>query len=319
MICALCFGKCYGHDDVEFRALLHKANQFGQTVGAGSLVDVMPWLQYFPNPVRSVFKNFEHLNNEFFKFVQDKVKQHRETFDPEITRDMSDAIIGVIDKADSNNGLTTEHTEATVSDLIGAGLDTVSTALHWLLLLLAKYPEMQTKLHKLIDQVVGRNRLPSVEDRGQLAYLDAFIYETMRFTSFIPITIPHSTTSDVIIEGCHIPKDTVVFINQWSINHDPSTWKEPHVFDPSRFLDKNGSLDKDITNNIMIFSAGKRRCIGDQIAKVEMFLFFAILLHQCSFEKCPTEDLSFNCSYGLTLKPFDYQISAKLRGDLLKV
>lgn len=69
----------------------------------------------------------------------------------------------------------------------------------------------------------------------------------------------------------------------------------------------------------MIFSAGKRRCIGDQIAKVEMFLFFAILLHQCSFEKCPTEDLSFNCSYGLTLKPFDYQISAKLRGDLLKV
>lgn len=174
---------------------MHKANQFGQTVGAGSLVDVMPWLQYFPNPVRSVFKNFEHLNNEFFKFVQDKVKQHRETFDPEITRDMSDAIIGVIDKADSNNGLTTEHTEATVSDLIGAGLDTVSTALHWLLLLLAKYPEMQTKLHKLIDQVVGRNRLPSVEDRGQLAYLDAFIYETMRFTSFIPITIPHSTTS----------------------------------------------------------------------------------------------------------------------------
>uniref|UniRef100_A0A673C6J3 Cytochrome P450, family 1, subfamily C, polypeptide 2 n=1 Tax=Sphaeramia orbicularis TaxID=375764 RepID=A0A673C6J3_9TELE len=231
VICALCFGK-------------HK---FGQTVGAGSLVDVMPWLQSFPNPVRSIFKNFKDLNRDFFMFVRNKVEEHRETFDPEVTRDMSDAIIGVIDKADSDNGLTTDHTEGTVSDLIGAGLDTVSTALHWILLLL----------------VVGRSRLPSVEDRGHLPYLDAFIYETMRFTSFVPVTIP-------------IPQ--------------PQIERTPYL-NPSRFLDENGSLDKDITNSVMIFSAGKRRCIGDQIAKVEIFLFFAILLHQCTFEKCPTQDL----------------------------
>ncbi len=317
VICALCFGKRYGHDDVEFRALLHRIYMFGQTVGAGSLVDVMPWLQSFPNPIRSMFKNFKLLNQEFFGFVRHKVEEHRETFDPEVTRDMSDAIIGVIDKADSDNGLTKGHAEGTVTDLIGAGLDTVSTALHWLLLLLVKHPEIQTNLHELIDKVVGRNRLPSTEDRSSLAYLDAFIYETMRFTSFVPVTIPHSTTSDVTIEGLRIPKDTVVFINQWSVNHDPLMWKDPHIFDPSRFLDENGALDKDITNSVMIFSSGKRRCIGDQIAKVEIFLFFAILLHQCSFEKCPDEDLSLNCSYGLTLKPLDYKIAAKLRGELL--
>lgn len=95
-------------------------------------------------------------------------------------------------------------------------------------------------------------------------------------------------------------------------------WKDPHVFDPSRFLDDNGSLDKDLTNNVMIFSAGKRRCIGDQIAKVEIFLFFAVLLHQFSFEKCPNEDFSLNYTYGLTLKPLDYKITAKLRGELIK-
>ncbi|AWP16649.1 Cytochrome P450 1C2 [Scophthalmus maximus] len=317
VICALCFGKRYGHDDIEFRALLERVDQFGQTVGAGSLVDVMPWLQSFPNPVRRVFTNFKELNQEFFMFVQNKVKEHRETFDPEVTRDMSDAFIGVIDKADNDNGLTTGHTEGTVSDLIGAGLDTVSTALHWIILLLAKHPEIQTKLHEHIDKVVGSDRLPSIEDRGSLAYVDAFIYETMRFTSFVPVTIPHSTTSDTTVDGLHIPKDTVVFINQWSVNHDPLKWKDPHVFDPTRFLDENGSLDKDLTNNVMIFSAGKRRCIGDQIAKVEIFLFFAILLHQCSFKKCPNQDLSLNCTYGLTLKPLDYKITAKLRGELL--
>ncbi|XP_053291142.1 cytochrome P450 1B1 [Pleuronectes platessa] len=314
VICALCFGKRYGHDDVEFRTLLKHIDQFGQTVGAGSLVDVMPWLQFFPNPVRSVFKSFKVLNKDYFMFVQSKVKEHRETFDPEVTRDMSDAFIGNIDKSDSDNGLTIGHAEALVSDLIGAGLDTVSTALHWIVLLLAKHPEIQTKLHDLIDKVVGPDRLPSIEDRSSLTYVDAFIYETMRYTSFVPVTIPHSTTSDVTVEGLHIPKDTVVFINQWSVNHDPLKWKDPQYFDPSRFLDESGSLDKDLTNNVMIFSAGKRRCIGDQIAKVEIFLFVAILLHQCNFEKCPDEDLSLNCSYGLTLKPLDYKIAAKLRG-----
>ncbi|XP_056151516.1 cytochrome P450 1B1-like [Lampris incognitus] len=315
VICALCFGKRYGHDDVEFRDLLGRLHKFGETVGAGSLVDVMPWLQSFPNPVRSLFKTFKDLNREFFCFVRNKVEEHRETFDPEVTRDMSDAVIGSIDKADSDTGLTEAHTEGTVSDLIGAGLDTVSTALHWMLLLLAKHPDIQTKLQELIDKVVGRDRLPSIEDRGSLALLDAFIYETMRFTSFVPVTIPHSTTSDVTIEGLHIPKDTVVFINQWSVNHDPLKWKDPHIFDPSRFLDENGSVNKDLTNNVMIFSAGKRRCIGNQVAKVEIFLFFSILLHQCSFEKNPNQDLSLNCSYGLTLKPLDYKISAKLRGE----
>ncbi|XP_034078173.1 cytochrome P450 1B1-like [Gymnodraco acuticeps] len=314
VICALCFGKRYGHDDVEFRSLLQRVEDFGKTVGAGSLVDVMLWLQSFPNPVRSMFKNFTDLNKEFFGFIQNKVDEHRETFDPEVTRDMSDAIIGVIDKADNDNGLTKGHTEGTVSDLIGAGLDTVSTALNWILLLLAKHPDMQTKLHELIDKVVGRDRLPSVEDRNSLTYLDAFIYETMRFTSFVPITIPHCTTSDVTIEGLHIPKDTVVFVNQWSINHDPLKWKDPHIFDPLRFLDEKGCLDKDITNNVMIFSAGKRRCIGNQIAKVEIFMFFAILLHQCRFEKRDNDDLSLNCSYGLTLKPLNYKITAKVRG-----
>uniref|UniRef100_A0A3P9Q9X6 Cytochrome P450, family 1, subfamily C, polypeptide 2 n=1 Tax=Poecilia reticulata TaxID=8081 RepID=A0A3P9Q9X6_POERE len=246
VICALCFGKRYGHDDVEFRSLLHHVDQFGQMAGAGSLVDVMPWLQFFPNPVRSAFKTFKWLNEELFNFVSSK---H--------IRDMSDAIIEVIDEFDG------EHR--------------AYSALPWIVLLPAKHPDIQTKLHDLIDRVVGRGRLPSVEDRVQMPYLDAFIYETMRFTSFVPVTIPHSTTWDVTVGGLSIPKDTVIVINQWSVNHDPLRWKDPHTFDLSDFLDENVSLDKDLTNNVLIFSAGKMRCIADQVAKVEIFLFFAIL------------------------------------------
>ncbi|TSO67480.1 Cytochrome P450 1B1 [Bagarius yarrelli] len=295
VICALCFGKRYGHDDPEFRALLGRVYKFGETVGAGSLVDVMPWLQSFPNPVRSVYQNFKTINKEFFAYVKDKVIQHRDTYDPDVTRDMSDAIISVIEHG-KNKMLTKDFVEGTVTDLIGAGQDTVSTIMQWMLLL-----------------------LPSMEDKISLVHLDAFIYETMRYTSFVPVTIPHSTTTDVTIKGFHIPKDTVVFINQWSVNHDPQRWQDPHIFNPSRFLDENGALNKDLINSVMIFSTGKRRCIGDQIAKTEIFLFLAILLHQCTFTSNPSQTLTMDSLYGLVLKPVNFTVTAKLRGKHLGI
>ncbi|MBN3326219.1 CP1B1 protein, partial [Atractosteus spatula] len=141
----------------------------------------------------------------------------------------------------------------------------------------------------------------------------------MRFTSFVPVTIPHSTTADVTIDDLHIPKDTVVFVNQWSVNHDEQKWKDPHVFNPSRFLDENGAVDRDLTNSVMIFSIGKRRCIGDQIAKVQIFLFTAILLHQCTFESNPSQEVTMDCSYGLTLKPLHFTLSAKLRDKFISL
>uniref|UniRef100_A0A8C2XJZ0 Cytochrome P450, family 1, subfamily C, polypeptide 1 n=1 Tax=Cyclopterus lumpus TaxID=8103 RepID=A0A8C2XJZ0_CYCLU len=305
IMCALCFGRRYGHEDQEFRTILKKLDKFGETVGAGSLVDVMPWLQSFPNPVRSVYENFKNLNEEFFTFVKDKVVQHRESFNPDVTRDMTDVIIKGIEHS-QDSGLTKDFVEATVTDLIGAGQDTISTVMQWILLLLAKYPDMQAKLQELIDKVVGQDRLPSIEDRSSLTHLDAFIYETMRFISFVPSPSPTPPPQTSTIEGLHIPKDTVVFINQWSVNHDPLKWKDPHVLTPH-----------DIISGVMIFSTGKRRCIGNQIAMVEAFLFTAVLLHQCSFESNPSEPLTLDCSYGLTLKPLRCRVSAKLRGKLL--
>lgn len=316
IICALCFGKRYGHDDPEFRTLLGRVDKFGETVGAGSLVDVMPWLQSFPNPVRCIYQNFKTINHEFHAYVKDKVLQHRNTFNPDVTRDMSDAFISVIEHGKENT-LSKDFVEGTVTDLIGAGQDTVSSIMQWMVLLLVKYPAMQTQIQEQIDRVVGRERLPSVDDKINLTFMEAFIFETMRYTSFVPVTIPHSTTSDVTIEGFHIPKNTVVFINQWSVNHDPQIWHDPHIFNPARFLDEQGALNKDLTNHVMIFSTGKRRCIGDQIAKTEIFLFLTILLHQCTFECNPAQPVTMDCSYGLALKPLHFTVTAKLRGKLL--
>uniref|UniRef100_A0A8D0L1X3 Cytochrome P450 family 1 subfamily C member 1 n=1 Tax=Sphenodon punctatus TaxID=8508 RepID=A0A8D0L1X3_SPHPU len=320
VICALCFGKRYSHADKEFQALLGRNDKFGQTVGAGSLVDVLPWLQRFPNPVRSVFRDFKVLNQELHAFVCAKVAQHRLTYDPQVTRDISDAIIGHIEHgpAGAKEGLSRDYVAGTLTDIFGAGQDTTSTALAWVLLLLLKYPQLQSQLQAELDRVVGRARLPIADDRASLPHLEAFIYETLRYTSFVPVTIPHATTDDVLLDGFRIPKDTVVFVNQWSVNHDQCKWKDPHLFDPGRFLDAEQKLDRDLTCSVMIFSLGKRRCIGDQLSKLQIFLFTAILLHQCSFRPNPTERLTMDCIHGLALKPLPFTVSATRRDTALQ-
>lgn len=175
---------------------------------------------------------------------------------------------------------------------------------------------MQTRLQQEVDRVVDQTRLPSIEDQQQLPYIMAFIYEVMRFTSFVPLTIPHSTTMDTTIMGYTIPKDTVVFINQWSINHDPALWNEPETFKPERFLNPNGTLNKDLTSNVLIFSLGKRRCIGENLSKMQLFLFTSMLVHQCRFTEDPARPVTMDFNYGLTLKPHKYNIQLFLRQDM---
>ncbi|XP_053159498.1 cytochrome P450 1B1 [Hemicordylus capensis] len=311
---ALCFGRRYSHADAEFRRLLSRNEQFGSTVGAGSLVDVLPWLQHFPNPVRSAYRAFRSLNREFYSFVRQKFIQHQNSLQPGAAlRDLMDAFIRL---QQAQPGLPVEHVPATVTDIFGASQDTLSTALQWFLSFLIRYPEVQAKLQEEIDQVVGRDRLPCAEDQPRLPYVMAFLYESIRFSSFVPVTIPHSTTVDTILMGYHIPKDTVVFVNQWSVNHDPVKWPAPEDFNPARFLDENGLFNKDLASSVMVFSMGKRRCIGEELSKVQLFLFIAILAHQCHFTANPKEDSTMDFTYGLTIKPKPFTLNVMLRDTM---
>lgn len=174
---------------------------------------------------------------------------------------------------------------------------------------------MQQRLQKEVDLVVGRARLPCIEDQQQLPWVMAFIYEVMRFTSFVPLTIPHSTTADTTIMGYTIPKGTIIFINQWSVNHDPTIWSHPETFDPNRFLDPSGSLNKDLTSSMLIFSMGKRRCIGEELSKLHLFLFTALIGHQCHIRDDPAKPSTMDCNYGLTLKPRGFYVALTLRED----
>ncbi|XP_062319903.1 cytochrome P450 1B1 [Osmerus eperlanus] len=317
---AVCFGKRYSYDDAEFQQVVGRNDQFSQTVGAGSIVDVMPFLQYFPNPIKTIFDNFKALNREFSIFIMEKVVDHRKTIDLSTIRDMTDAFILAFKNVSGNTNELYPHwkdyVSPTIGDIFGASQDTLSTALQWIVLILVRFPELQLRLQNEVHAVVERSRLPVIEDQAHLPYVMAFIYEVMRFTSFMPLTIPHSTTTDTSIMDYNIPKDTVVFINQWSINHDPNTWADPETFDPQRFLDLDGNLNKDLTSSVLIFSMGKRRCIGEELSKMQLFLFTSLLVHQCHFSADPDKPVTMDSIYGLTLKPQLYSVAVTLRDNM---
>ncbi|XP_041867008.1 cytochrome P450 1B1 isoform X2 [Melanotaenia boesemani] len=315
---AVCFGKRYSYEDEEFQQVVGRNDQFTQTVGAGSIVDVMPWLQYFPNPIRTIFDNFKKLNQEFSTFIFNKVTEHRKTIQSSTVRDMTDAFIVALDRIGESTSKPSrkDYVVPTIGDIFGASQDTLSTALQWIIVILVKYPEMQVSLQQEVDKVVDRSRLPSIEDKQQLPYVMAFIYEVMRFTSFVPLTIPHSTTTDTSIMGYTIPKNTVIFINQWSINHNPGMWSQPEIFDPQRFLDPEGALNKNLASSVLIFSLGKRRCIGEDLSKLQLFLFTTLLAHQCNITADPAKIPTLDYNYGLTLKPHAFSVAVSLRDDM---
>ncbi|XP_025924113.1 cytochrome P450 1A5-like [Apteryx rowi] len=304
VICAMCFGRRYDHNDQELLSIVNVGEQFGDVAANGNPADFIPVLQYLPSRSMNLFKDF---NKRFIRFQQNIVKEHYETFDKNNIRDITDSLIELcLEKKLEANTVTQipkEKIVNLVNDLFGAGFDTITTALSWSLMYLVTYPDIQKRIQEELDQTIGQERTPRLSDRGTLPYTEAFILEVFRHSSFLPFTIPHSTTRDTVLNGYYVPKDRCVFINQWQVNHDEKLWKDPLVFNPERFLNAEGTeVNKVEGEKILVFGLGKRRCIGEHIARWQVFLFLSTLLQRLEFSVQGGKKVDMTPLYGLSMK-----------------
>ena len=90
-------------------------------------------------------------------------------------------------------------------------------------------------------------------------------------------------------------------------------------FDPERFLDADGKFIPKLNASYMPFSLGKRSCLGESIARTELFLFTAQLAHKFKFEPCPEEPLPdpSNSSFGIVLSPREFKMVISRRSKRL--
>ncbi|KAF2282794.1 hypothetical protein GH714_043181 [Hevea brasiliensis] len=142
-----------------------------------------------------------------------------------------------------------------------AGSETTSIVVEWATAELLRKPEGMRKVKEELNEVVGVNRKVEESDIEKLPYLQAFLKETFRFHSLIPLLLPGNTIQDTDFMGYHIPKDTQAFVSAWPIGRDPDSWEDPLAFKPERFLGSN--IDYKGQNLKPIpFGSGRQICVS---------------------------------------------------------
>ncbi|KAF3818132.1 hypothetical protein GH733_012440 [Mirounga leonina] len=198
-----------------------------------------------------------------------------------------------MDKKDPESHFQEETLVMTTHNLFFGGTETTSTTLRYGLLILLKYPEVAAKVRAELDAVVGRMCTPRLEDREHLPYTNAVLHEIQRCISVLPRALTH----DAHLRGYFPPKGTFVIPLLVSSHRDPTRFKDPDCFNPTKFLDDKGKFQSN--DAFMPFAPGKRVCLDAGLARSEIFLFFtAILQRFCLLPVgSPTNiDLTLQCT-----------------------
>ncbi|KAH9490343.1 Cytochrome P450 1A1 [Bulinus truncatus] len=295
-------------DDPDFLTLVKLNDEFMAFAGAGNPVDIMPWTRFF---TQRSFNGFLRILKLMDTFCQEKIQQHLVTYNPGIIRDVTDCLIKAAHDTPTEDkeavGLTDEHILTTVQELIGAGFDTIASTLQWAVLYMVTHPDIQEKVYQEIVLNVGRERQATLEDLPELPYTEATILEVMRHSCIFPFALPHSTTRSTCLYGHRIPEKTLVFVNLWSVSRDSVYFSQPDTFDPSRFLDSAGQVDHGMVDNFLPYGAGRRKCPGEYLARMEIFMFFTRLIQTCRMACVEGDNPVIDSKYGLTLKPLDFE------------
>uniref|UniRef100_A0A669PWJ0 Cytochrome P450 family 2 subfamily J member 2 n=1 Tax=Phasianus colchicus TaxID=9054 RepID=A0A669PWJ0_PHACC len=271
IICSITFGNRFDYHDSNFQELLHLLAETLLLIGSF-------WGQVKPD---CCFCNFTLLLSFFFlhKF-----------------------------KGDTNSYFHEENLLCSTLDLFLTGTETTATAIRWALLYMATYPHIQGRKVQLeIDAVIGQCRQPTMEDKEHMPYTSAVLSEVLRMGNVVPLGVPRMSTNDTTLAGFHVPKGTTLMTSLTSIMFDKNVWETPDTFNPEHFLE-NGQYRR--REAFLPFSAGKRACPGEQLARTELFIFFTALLQKFTFQAPSATVLSFAFTISLTRCPKPFQLCA---------
>ncbi|NP_001182486.1 cytochrome P450 2D49 [Gallus gallus] len=309
VICTITYGERFDYGDKTFKKLLTLfENSLNEEAGfLPQLLNVAPVLLRIPGLPQKIFP----CQKAYVDFTQMLIDKHKETWNPAYIRDFTDAFLKEMAKGKEaeENGFNKSNLTLVTADLLVAGSETTATTLRWAFLFMLLYPEIQSKVHKEIDKVIGRNRPPTMADQVNMPYTNAVIHEVQRFGDVVPMGLPHMTYRDTELQGFFIPKGTTIITNLTSVLKDETAWKKPNEFYPEHFLNENGQFVR--PEAFLPFSAGRRACLGEQLTRMELFIFFTTLMQKFTFvfpedQPRPREDSHF----AFTNSPHPYQLRA---------
>ncbi|XP_033503983.2 cytochrome P450 2K1-like isoform X3 [Epinephelus lanceolatus] len=311
IICSIVYGSRFEYDDPMFTSMVARTNKRIQLLGSPSIqmYNLFPWIFKWASnrrEIQQITAFTKKINLELFSRL-------KEILSPQMCRGFSDAFLARMQILEEsgiiNSHFNNQNLMATVIQLFAAGTETTATTLRWALLLMAKYPQIQDQVQEELSRVIGSGQV-RVKDRRNLPFTDAVIHETQRLANIVP-TVARRTSQDVIFQGHFIKKATTVYPLLASVLYDESEWENPHRFYPPHFLDKDGKFVKRET--FLPFSAGRRVCLGESLARMELFIFFTTLLQHFRFTPPPgvsEDDLDLTPCVGFSLNPKPHKLRA---------
>ncbi|KAM5138559.1 vitamin D 25-hydroxylase [Mantella aurantiaca] len=306
------FGERFRYDDDEF---LHMIEIFSENIELATsawvfLYNAFPLIGLLPfGKHQQLFKNAAEVYDFLLRIIQ-RFSENRQAHSP---RHFIDAYLDEMEKsaADPSSTYSTENLIFSVGELIIAGTETTTNVLRWALLFMALYPNIQGQVQKEIDAVIGPSRVPTLEERPAMPYTEAVLHEILRFCNIAPLGIFHATSRDTEVRGYSIPAGTTVITNLYSVHFDQKYWSHPEIFCPERFLDANGQFMK--KEAFVPFSLGRRHCLGEQLARAELFLFFTAVFRRFHVRFPHGSVPNLKPKLGMTLQPFPYVVCAEKR------
>ncbi|KAG2749411.1 cytochrome P450 [Suillus brevipes Sb2] len=175
----------------------------------------------------------------------------------------------------------TDLKKTATTAMIGS-YETTNSTLMAFALAMVSYPDVQRRAQAEIDSVIGKDRLPTFEDRASLPYVESVLRETLRWQPIGPLGIPHASSSDDIYNGYFIPKGTVIISNIWGITRDKKRYPDASRFMPERFLDANGALTDDDPAEY-VFGSGRRVCPGRYTVDATLWAAITTMLAAVEF------------------------------------
>lgn len=202
----------------------------------------------------------------------------------------------------------------TMTDMLCAGTETVKYTLMWSMLYMARYPEIQAAVQQELDTFVkSSDSWPKWDDVSFLPLTEATLLECLRIRPVLPFGHPRAVNEEgAEIRGYKVPKNTVILSLIWDIHQDPRYWENPTEFQPSRFINAEGRTFR--PENFMPFGTGRRICLGDQMAMMELFTAFSALLLRYNFK--PSFEAQIDLSWKILLSlliPSNFRVSLSAR------
>ena len=309
LVNSIVFGKTYDEKDQVWIWLRHLQEEGVKEIGIAGPLNFLPFLRFLPRygeTIRSIV-NGKEKTHKIYRGVRDEYRA-RVAGLPENTGTVESFLAAFDEQMRKEKmvgaGYFTEpQLYHLLADLFGAGTDTTLTTLRWFLLFMAAHPEEQKIVQSEMDRCLKDGEEPTLKDRISMPRLEAALAEVQRIRSVTPLGIPHGTSEDTRIGDYDIPKGAMIVPMQWAVHTDPAYWPEPLKFQPDRFLAEDGSFLK--PESFLPFQSGKRVCVGEELARMILFLFAGTILRAfvVSVPSGETADLEGECGITLVPKP----------------